>query len=160
MYKTIFLLCAFVLGSAHAAPPALIEPPAELHVEIVSAEFGTFDDSNPREMVFEPSPIIPHRQGQRYGWMIEVRTARRSLSVTEEYLLPNPAKLQQSSGKSADVLDIPQYRRNQVSQRQLVPVDGMITGEWAVGPSEPAGHRVLQVMVEGQVAAVFEFDVK
>ena len=89
-----------------------------------------------------------------------MRTTRRSLSVGEEYLLPNTAKAPRAPEESTVVLDIPQYRRNQVSLRQLVPVDGLITGEWAVGPSEPAGHRVLQVMVEGEVAAVFEFDVK
>ena len=61
---------------------------------------------------------------------------------------------------TTEVLEFPQPRRNQVSQRQLVPVDDLITGEWEVGPSEPAGHRSLQVMVEGQVAAVFEYDVK
>jgi hypothetical protein len=57
-------------------------------------------------------------------------------------------------------LNIPLQRRNQVSQRQLVPVDGRIFGEWSVGPGEPAGHRHLQVVIEGEVAASFEFDVK
>ena len=125
-------------GSAVAAPPP---PVVEVPVEIVSAEFGTFDASNPAEMVFEPTRTVPHRQGQRYGWAIEVRTNRRSLSVSEEYLLPNAAKAKGASEDPAVVLDIPQQRRNQVSQRQLVPVEGMIYGEWVVGPTEPAGRR-------------------
>ncbi|MEI7432527.1 MAG: hypothetical protein WCL27_18940 [Betaproteobacteria bacterium] len=156
LLKCVVLITALAAGISFAAPPESVELP----VRIFDAEFGTFDASNPQEMVFEPTPIVPHRQGQRYGWIIEVRTARRSLSVIEEYLLPNPAKTLPATDNSTVVLDIPQHRRNQVSQRQLVPVDGMITGEWAIGPNEPAGHRVLQVLVEGQVAAVFEFDVK
>ncbi|MEI7429006.1 MAG: hypothetical protein WCL27_01020 [Betaproteobacteria bacterium] len=143
-------------GTAFAAPPPVVEIP----VDIVNAEFGTFDVSNPAEMVFEPTRIVPHRQGQRYGWAIEVRTTRRSVSVSEEYLLPNTAKAKGAPEDSAVVLDIPQQRRNQVSQRQLVPVEGMIYGEWVVGPNEPAGRRHLQVLIEGQVAASFVFDVK
>ena len=131
---------------------------AEVPVEIVSAEFGIFDDSNPQEMVFEPTGVVPHKVGQRYGWIIEVRGGKRSLSVREEYLLPAPA--QKKADALSDSLNVPVQRRNQVSQRQLVPVDGKIYGEWAVGPNEPAGHRQLQVVVEGQVGALFEFDVR
>jgi hypothetical protein len=156
MLRVFFLCAALFAGAAVAAPPV----PVELPLEIVGAEFGTFDYSDPAETVFEPTRVIPHRQGQRYGWIIEVRTKRRSLSVSEEYLLPNPAQVRSSMVGKTEVMDIPERRRNQVSQRQLVPVDDLITGEWEVGPSEPAGHRSLQVVVEGQVAAVFEYDVK
>ena len=57
-------------------------------------------------------------------------------------------------------LAIPTQRRNRVSQRQLVPVDGRIYGEWGIGPQEPAGVRELQVTVEGVVAATFRYEVK
>ena len=156
MRRIFLLVSVLVAGISSAAPPSLVRA----SVEIVSAEFGTFDASNPQEMVFEPTLVVPHRQGQRYGWVIEVRTSQRALSVAEEYLLPNPATAGKAPDSSGATADIPQQRRNQVSQRQLVPVDGKIYGEWAVGPGEPAGHRHLQVLVEGQVAASFEYDVK
>ena len=156
MLRTLILICALLLGGAAAAVASDALP-----VEIVSAEFGRFDASNPRELVFEPGNLIPHRDGQRYGWIIEVRTKKRSLSVSEEYLLPYAEATRSSPENSTtEVWKIPQARRNQVSQRQLVPVDGKIYGEWAIGPNEPAGHRHLQVLIEGQVAASFEFDVK
>ena len=126
--------------------------------EVVAAEFGVFDASDSREVAFAPTRVVRHQQGQRYGWMIELRTTLRSLSVREEYLLPNTAK--PPSDPVSENLYIPLQRRNQVSQRQLVPVEGSIYGEWAIGPGEPAGHRLLQVVVEDQVAASFEFDVK
>lgn len=155
--KTLMLLCALLGADIAAAAPA---PPAQ-PVKIVGAEFGLFDASNPRQVVFEPGTVVPHRVGQRYGWVIEVRTTRRSLAVSEEYLLPHAEATRTSPDNSAtEVWTIPQSRRNQVSQRQLVPVDGKIYGEWAIGPDEPAGHRHLQVLIEGQVAASFEFDVK
>ena len=80
--------------------------------------------------------------------------------MREEYLLPGPPKAANATDPLSDSLNIPIERRNQVSQRQLVPVEGKIYGEWAVGQNEPAGHRRLQVVIEGQVVASFEYEVK
>ena len=154
--KLLILILALIAGITHAAPPG----PSEAPVEIISAEFGLFDASNPEELVFEPGDTVPHKVGQRYGWIIEVKTTRRTLSVREEYLLPGPPSARIAPDPLSESLNIPIERRNQVSQRQLVPVDGKIYGEWAVGQNEPAGHRRLQVVIEGQVAARFEYAVK
>lgn len=156
--RTLLIVIALALPVlARAAPPKAA--PAAL--EIVSAEFGIFDASNPREIVFEPTSVVPHREGQRYGWMIELRTKKRSLAVREEYILPTAATEAGPTGKITESgLNIPLPRRNQVSQRQLVPVGGRITGEWAIGPGEPPGRRYLQVIVEGELAGSFEYEVK
>lgn len=149
MIRRAFLLFAFAGALAQAAPP----------LEIVGAEFGVFDASDPRETTFEPTHVVPHREGQRYGWIIEVRTKQRSLSVREEYLLPTAAtEAGTTLGPGGGTIPLP--RRNQVSQRQLVPVGGRIYGEWEIGPGEPPGKRHLQVIVEGQVAGSFEYEVK
>jgi len=129
-------------------------------VEVVAAEFGVFDATDPQRVVFEETRVIPHREGQRYGWMIELRGVKRSVSVREEYLLPSTAIEGRTESAEGTKLVIPMDRRNQVSQRQLVPVNGRIYGEWSVGPQEPAGLRRLDVVVEGKVAASFEFEVK
>ena len=133
---------------------------AEMPTEVITAEFGTFDDSDPRELVFEPGNVVPHRVGQRYGWIIEVRTSKRTVSVREEYVLPTTVATPKTNDPVSESLNIPSQRRNQVSQRQLVPIDGRIYGEWSVGPNEPAGHRHLLVIIEGQPGASFEYDVK
>lgn len=130
-------------------------------VQVVSAEFGLFDVSHPKEFRFHPSDSVPHREGQRYGWVIGVRTKKRSVSVREEYLVATAATIAGPSGDPATGgLNIPLPRRNQVSQRQLVPVGGKIYGEWSIGPGEPPGKRHLQVIVEGQLAGDFEYEVK
>ncbi|MDP3036395.1 MAG: hypothetical protein Q8N07_01580 [Rhodocyclaceae bacterium] len=129
-------------------------------MEIISAEFGIFDASKPGELAFEPTDVVPHRVGQRYGWVIEVRTKRRSLSVREEYLLPTAAKAAAAADPLAESLNIATQRRNQVSQRQLVPVDGRIIGEWEIGPHEPAGQRHLQIIIEDRLAASFQYRVE
>ena len=128
--------------------------------EVVAAEFGVFDASDPQRVVFSPTQVVPRKEGQRYGWMIELRGVKRSVSVREEYVLPGSAIEQRTDSAEGTKMVIPLERRNQVSQRQLVPVDGRIYGEWAVGPQEPAGRRQLDVVVDGQVAASFEFEVR
>ena len=129
-------------------------------VEIVAAEFGVFDASDPKRVVFEQTQVIPHREGQRYGWMIELRGVKRSVSVREEYLLPSKAIEQRTDTPDGARVVIPMERRSQVSQRQLVPVDGRIYGEWSIGPQEPPGRRQLDVVVDGVVAASFEFELR
>ena len=153
--KLLVFLSVFSAGLALAASPE----PIEASLVIVSAEFGLFDATNPKEPLFTPSQLVPHRENQRYGWVIEVQTGKRSLSVREEYVLPNVRKVQKDQDALGESLNIATPKRNQISQRQLVPVDGRIYGEWAIGSNEPAGHRQLQVIIENEVAASFEFDV-
>ena len=141
--KLLPLLFLLVATGGRAAPPAA--------VDVVRAEFGVFDPDPTGELVFSPTGRVPHVDGQRYGWLIELRTRQRTVAVREEYLLP--------SNVAAEPGLIPLPRRNQVSQRQLVPVGGRIYGEWAIGPREPAGRRHLQVIVEGRLAGDFEFEV-
>jgi len=149
MIRRAFLLLACASALAWAAPP----------LEIVHAEFGLFDARDPRAVSFEPATVVPHREGQRYGWIIQVRTSKRSLSVREEYLLPTAASEAGATlGPGGGTIPLP--RRTQVSQRQLVPVAGRIVGEWEIGPGEPPGKRHLQVIVEGELAGSFEYEVK
>lgn len=149
--------------AATTAPAAKAESGKEAKapsaaVEIVHAEFGTFDASSPDDLVFTPGNVVPHREGQRYGWVIELRGGKRSVAVREEYVQGStPAPIEDPL---SDSLSIPVAKRNQVSQRQLVPVDNLIFGEWAIGPKEPAGHRHLRVVIEEQAAIDFEYDVK
>lgn len=145
LFAALLLACVAALARAQS-------------VTVISAEFGVFESGRPGELVFEPTLVVPHVAGQRYGWVIELRTTQRSVAVREEYLIASAESFREEAGGRH--LTIPHERRNQVSQRQLVPVAGRIYGEWGIGPNEPAGRRHLQVIVEGQVAGNFEYEVK
>lgn len=161
MTKWLNILRAFVPLAFLGCNAALAAPPVHevVPIEIGRVEFGLFEPGDANATVFSPSAVVPHRQGQRYGWMIEVLKTPRSLSVREEYVIPQ-AVAPGRQGAEQDSLNVPVLRRNQVSQRQLVPVDGIIYGEWAIGPAEPAGHRHLQVVIEERAVVSFEFDVQ
>ena len=151
-------LTVAMLGGAQIAAAA--DGDSGAGVRVVRAEFGTFDSAKPDEIGFLATRVVPHRVGQRYGWVIDLGARRRSVSVREEYIVPNPAEIRQTSDSQGTRIDIPMERHNQVSQRQLVPVDGQILGQWEIGPNEPAGRRHLRVLVEEQIAADFEYEVK
>lgn len=152
-------LSATILTSLLLHCPTAAAAPSQPAAEIVSAEFGVFEiDPETNEVAFTPTLEVPHRIGQRYGWIIGLRTKQRSVAVREEYLIaPADTYKEEAGGRR---LTIPHDRRNQVSQRQLVPVAGRIYGEWAIGPQEPVGKRRLQVLVEDSPPVVFEYEVK
>lgn len=129
---------------------------ASAQVQVKGAAFGLFEVSKSGELGFEAADVVPRRLNQRYGWVIELETRKRRVSVREEYLLPSNSQ----AASSAAGITIPFERRSQVSQRELAPIDGKVYGEWSVGPHEPAGPRHLQVFVEGELAGDFKFDVR
>lgn len=155
------LCCLLAARSAQAA-------------EVVQAEFGIFiphEAGAEDGLMFEPTRVVPHKIGTRYGWAIELRTDKRRVSVREEYLLPVTARNGHENGHGGTAQSVPVTagaktrtlafeRRNTVSQRQLAPRNGLIFGEWEIGPGEPPGRRHLQVIVEGELAADFEYEVR
>lgn len=151
-------LTVLLLGAALAGGSAIADANAGRKVEIVSAEFGIFSAASDGKTLFQPSAVVPHAIGQRYGWIIGVRTAKRSLEVREEYVFAAKEAPPAESAVAAN-LRVPDLSRRQVSQRQLVPVDGEIAGEWEVGPAEPAGRRRLLVSVEGESRG-FDFTIE
>ena len=147
---------ALAAGIVMAAPPV----PAEPAVKIVHAEFGLFESSKPEELTLVPTNVVPLVVGQHYGWVIEVQTTRRRLAVREEYVTPLPVTAQIAPSPLTEYLTITDEKRVLHSQKQLVPLEGKIYGESVITPSDRSGHRRLQVVVEGQVGASFEFDVE
>ena len=128
--------------------------------EVVRAEFGLFTPKGASDLQFEPTRIVPHKAGTRYGWVIELRSDKRRLDVSEEYLLSAPAQSETAKMDATDGRVVSFARRNPVSHRQLVPRDGLIFGEWEIGPDEPPGKRHLQVLIEGEAVADFEYEVR
>ena len=64
------LLLSALLATTTATAVLAAEEVAPAAVEVLSAEFGIFDASDSREVAFGPTRVVPHREGQRYGWVI------------------------------------------------------------------------------------------
>ena len=138
MLRPFLFSLLLVCSLAHGAPPA------EAPVEVVAAEFGIFEEKK-GDLVFTPTDVVPHVLGQRYGWVIEVKTSKRTLKVSEEYVQPRPNKGTAEEKEVARNLGLSNDKRTQVSERLLAPhgwahlrrVGG--GPQRAGGPPPPAG---------------------
>ncbi len=142
---------ALLLG---AALPALAAPPAP-DVEIVNAEFGIFEDDGSDQIGFGVTSEIPFSRGQPYGWLIEVKTTKKTLAVREELLMLQDTVATPGSDPSEavreSILGLNESR---------VPVsDGMIFGERRIKAEDKAGRYRLRVYVERKLTATFDYSV-
>jgi hypothetical protein len=133
--------------------------PAVPDVEIIKAEFGIFEDDGSDQLGFGATSEIPFTHGQPYGWLIEVRTTRKSLAVREEVLMPQDTVA--ASGSNESDLAMPAMRESLLSlNERRVPVsDGMIFGERRIRAEDKAGRYRLRVYVERKLTATFDYSV-
>jgi hypothetical protein len=133
--------------------------PAAPDVEIIKAEFGIFEDDGSDQLGFGATSDIPFTPGQPYGWLIEVKTTKKSLAVREEVLIPQDTVA--ASGSNESDLAMPTMRESLLSlNERRVPVsDGMIFGERRIRAEDKAGRYRLRVYVERKLTATFDYNV-
>lgn len=143
---------AFPAGVSFAANEKL-PPPAPFRV--LKAEFGIVT----RGGGFRPATKIPLKEGQGFGWVIQVDTPRDRLRWREEIRLPgvpdewrveDPASRHRLSGD----------RRTSVLERESRIEDGAIYNFWQFTRGDPKGRYSVRVMIEDLLVSTFEFDVE
>lgn len=159
--KTFFLLAIFIifLVSGCAAQNAL---PHATHdhksIEVTQAAFGLFPSEESGRTKFVSSTKIPFVVGESYGWVLTVKTSRKTVKYRDELTLPKPItqwgqptgaeQMVASDGKSA------------VAEREASVENGQIHGGWGIADSDPRGRYVSKVTLEDGQTLVFEFDVE
>lgn len=126
-------------------------------VRVLKAEFGLF--SNTGGPAFVPSKIVPLKEGQSFGWILLVDTAKTSVSQREEFTLPlQPATW--GDPPPTGVRVISDDGRTAISVQQAAPDKGVLFNVWQIAPGDPAGHHTIRVFIEGVLAGDFEFEVE
>jgi hypothetical protein len=125
-------------------------------VEILHARMGFFDES--RKGGFVQSTAIPLRGDQRYGWAIELRTNKETVSYIEHLNLAGPTTwgIKNPSIK----YNIAPDRSGIVVHRESALRDGMIYGIWVISPDDPPGAGSFKIVIEGKVEHKFQFELK
>lgn len=133
--------------------------PAAPDVEIVKTEFGIFEDDGSDQLGFGATGEIPFAIGQPYGWLIEVRTTKKSLAVREEILLPRDTPAAPDRDDSS--IGIPANPESLLgfNERRVPVSDGMIFGERRIGPTDKPGTYRLRIYVERKLTATFDYSV-
>jgi hypothetical protein len=143
----------FLLATAASVLAATPSP----DVAIVKAEFGIFQDDGSDQLGFGATDEIPATAGQAYGWLIEVKTASKSLAVREEmrHLLEPPAT---SGDKSDDPNAYPAKTSfADFRERQVSVANGVIFGEHKIATNDKPGWYRLRVYVERTPVATFDY---
>lgn len=126
-------------------------------VVLLKAESGLFADAESVPAAFTPSASLPLRDGQAFGWRIQVRPTSQSIRVREELILPREPKTwgdpepgirrrTAADGKSLS------------SEYDMDARSGQLANAWVVTAGDPRGTWIIKVTVEGQAPRTFRFD--
>jgi hypothetical protein len=89
---------------------------------------------------------IPHVQGQRYGWMMSLRTGRGAVRVREELTMPAPP-LTWGRAETSRLATISQDRRSVVLEEETSFYDHLQRA-WTIDRGDPEGLYRLRLFVE------------
>lgn len=149
--------CVIVAALLLATAPSALAAPAPPAVDLVTVEFGIFDDDGTDQLGFGATAEIPLSVGQPYGWLIQVKSPAKSLAVREELLRPEDDG---APVESPDTDLTPPANRASllaINDRRLPVLDGMVFGVRKVVAADTAGRYRLKVYVERKLAATFDY---
>jgi len=141
-----------VQASAAFATSGKLPPPAPFRV--LKAEFGIIVPGG-----FQPSSKVPLKEGQGFGWVIQLQTPRDTIRWREVLRLPAAPQTwhaDEASGKHTMSAD----RRTSTLERTARVENGVIYNLWQISPGDPPGRYTVRVMVEDLLVSTFEFDVE
>src|SRR5207237_541652 len=113
-------------------------------IRVLRSGFGLFNEPQSGKPRFEMSAKVPLREGQSYGWVIQLQTEKPKITWREELVLPaRPPRLSVGPGTtvSADGLTVS-------TEREIAPNEGFILHAWSVAAGDPAGRHVVRVYVD------------
>lgn len=151
--RLAILLAALALQTgASSATSSKLPPPAPFRV--LKAEFGIVTRDG-----FRPSTKVPLKEGQGFGWLIQLETPRDKIRWREEIRLPAPPQTW-DAGEGNGKHTLSADRRTSILERETPLYDGFIYNMWQISPGDPRGRYTMRVMVEDLLVSTFEFDVE
>jgi hypothetical protein len=149
----LFLAMAIALQvTASLAASGSAAPPAQF--KILKTEFGVLSPGG-----FRPATKVPLKEGQSFGWVIQIETKAERVKWREEFALPAAPRVWQVDEKSGKHTLSPD-RATSILEHEVKVEDGMIYNFWTIAPGDPRGRHKIRVMVEGFLVATFDFDVE
>lgn len=150
MKAWVAALLSAVTGFAHAATGAT-------DVEVIKSEFGIFQEEGSDQLGFGASNSILLSPGQAYGWLMEVKTAKKSVAVREELSVASGATEQASESELTPAAPPAAEAVVGFNERRIPVMDGMIFGERKVNANDKPGSYQLRVFVEKKLVATFDY---
>jgi len=150
------LVLAAASCAAHAADPAAS---GGAKATVLKAESGLFTPVDAAAPGFVATTALPLKDGQAFGWRIQLRTQARMVRVREELSLPEEPKTWGDPEPGLKRRTTPDGR-TAITELQLEPVNGVISQSWTVTSGDPKGTWVIKVRVEDGPEHVFRFNAR
>jgi hypothetical protein len=141
---------AALSGGAPAAPDLQL---------VLKAESGLFGPYDQVPQSFVPNRLLPLKDGQAFGWRMQLRNPPRQVRVREELTLPAEPKTWGDPEPGLRRKTTPDGR-TAVTDQLLEPKDGVISQSWTVTQGDPKGTWVIKVRVDDGPEHVFRFDAR
>lgn len=148
-FGVALLVSTILLGGCDKEP----YPP----VEIMGATMGIIveDPDKPTRRI--RTNIVPLKPGQKYTWVIYLRTNKEKVRFSERIELAGPT----TWGVRSDVkYEISQDKRSVTVEREKTKDVGVIYGTWGVSEGDPPGKATLTIRIEDKVEHKFDFELK
>jgi hypothetical protein len=152
--RRVFLMAVFALqmGASFAISEKAGPPPAQF--KVTKAEFGVIVPGG-----FQPTTKVPLKDGQSFGWVIQLDTQRDLIKWREELRMPAAPKTWQADDKSGKHT-VSADRKTSILEREARIENGLIYNFWQISPGDPKGRYTMRVMLEGMLVSTFDFDVE
>ena len=142
------------VGAANARPAL-----PQTQFRVVKAQFGRLNPPGSPNPGFQPTTKVPLREGQAFGWVIELNAAKDRVRWREEIRLPGvPEEWRVEDKDSRHSLSAD--RRTSILERESRIEDGAIYNFWQLTRGDPKGRYSMRIMIEGLLVSTFEFDVE
>ncbi len=129
-------------------------------VEIVRSDFGLFGAIPSGDPAFQASRTVPLKEGQTYGWFIELKTSKPKIKWREEFVLPAPPVTMVVHDGTAQHSISEDGLTVTTEQEEVVPDGGLIYHMWGVAAGDPKGLHVMRVYVEDKLVRTFGFEME
>ncbi|MBW4634964.1 MAG: hypothetical protein KME30_24585 [Iphinoe sp. HA4291-MV1] len=126
-------------------------------ITVKKAEFGVVRDTSSGEETLIPTNKVPFKEGNRYGWRIQLNDHQNEVTWKEVLRLPKlPETWSTRSGEnfliSADGMEA-------VTKRTQSAKKGVIKNFWTIASGDPTGKHTIAVYIDDRRIGFFEFEV-
>jgi hypothetical protein len=136
------------------AAALMVQVAPQTAFRVLKTEFGLLSPAG-----FQPSTKVPLKDGQGFGWVIQLDAGKDTIKWREELRLPAAPQTWRSDDANA-THTMSADRKTSILEREARIEDGVIYNFWQITPGDPKGRYTMRVMIEGLLVSTFDFDVE
>ena len=121
------------------------------------SEFGVRIINSSGKVNFFPTTKVPLKEGDAYGWRITIDNYQGEVKWREVLTLPKyPETWITEDHKN---FSISADGKTAISQRTVIPINGVIENFWTIAAGDPLGKHQIEVYIDERLIGTFVFEI-